>query len=193
MPRSRVRHIVTALITAGLLSQAPTAAALEQYALPELPEVQVKGRHVQLARLREEMIRLEDQFYAAYNALNDDDRFDVHCTQENPTGSRVGRRFCRAGCELRAQQAEGNQYYWAMFEVLGGDSNNMVPVADWVPPLPAIVSIESQRQQFRQHMRNVMYANPELLGLLQQRDELARHYEKLRRGRFAGSLRRSAD
>ena len=37
----------------------------------------------------------EDRIYARFNELNEDDVFDVGCSIEPPTGTRLGRRMCR--------------------------------------------------------------------------------------------------
>ncbi len=47
------------------------------------------------AELRSELWKFEDEFYALYNKLNDDNLYDVRCTQEAPTGSRIKQQICR--------------------------------------------------------------------------------------------------
>ncbi len=187
-PPSRPMHRPLAA-TAALLICAIAAPAAEprgpQSASPgaqALDEVVVQGRRIELAQLRDEMIRLEDRFYARYNELNTRDIFDIHCADEARTGTRLERRYCRAEFEIRAYQQEGIEHYWSLFRVVGGDSKTREPVAEWIPPAPPGLQIERRRTDFRRTMERVTRDNPELVDLLQQRAQLAERYQKLLRG-----------
>lgn len=136
----------------------------------ELDEIFVEGR-VTLRGLREQMIALEDRFYARYNELNDNPLFDVHCAVEVHTGSRFAKRYCRAVYESRAHQVEGEQHLKAMY-----DATVPIPPRPWVAPIPATVAIERQRPDFRAAMIRITREHPELVELLHQRAELAERY-----------------
>ena len=46
--------------------------------------------------LRRDVFQSEDDFYALYNKLNDDNEYDVRCFYETPTGPRMRNHVCRA-------------------------------------------------------------------------------------------------
>jgi hypothetical protein len=63
--------------------------------LVELDEVVVRGE-----RLRDVIIKAEDEFYKLYNQLNKDDKYDVNCPYLNlsaDSGSRISSRLCLPG------------------------------------------------------------------------------------------------
>jgi hypothetical protein len=63
--------------------------------LEELDEVVVRGE-----RLRDTIIKAEDEFYKLYNQLNKDDRYDVNCPYLNlsaDSGSKINSRLCLPG------------------------------------------------------------------------------------------------
>lgn len=59
-----------------------------------LDEVVVTGKLDSLSGLRVALIEAENRFYERWNDLNDDDRLDVHCRTEAPTGTRLVQRRC---------------------------------------------------------------------------------------------------
>jgi hypothetical protein len=74
-------------------SEAPPPPAVEE--LEELDEVVVRGK-----RLRDVIIKAEDEFYKLYNQLNKDDKYDVNCPYLNTGsdyGSRISSRLCLPG------------------------------------------------------------------------------------------------
>lgn len=145
-------------------------------ATTSLDEVVVSGRSSQLDDLRQEIVQAEDQFYARFNELNQDDRFDVHCTMEAPTGSRLERRYCRAGLETRAFQTEGVRHQQAMQHTY--DEQFPQP---WNPPEPAAASIQPLRARFRATMLEITRNDAQLIDLLRTRAKLAQRYEQLRK------------
>jgi hypothetical protein len=63
--------------------------------LEELDEVVVRGE-----RLRDTIIKAEDEFYKLYNQLNKNDKYDVSCPYlnlSNDSGSRINSRLCLPG------------------------------------------------------------------------------------------------
>jgi hypothetical protein len=59
--------------------------------IPE-PDIIVIGKSY--GELRHEIRLAEEAFYARFNDINSDDRFDIHCRLEARIGSRIQRRFC---------------------------------------------------------------------------------------------------
>lgn len=170
---------VAMLTPATIPAQAPASPSPPEPAAKDLEEVVVKARRLRLAELRREITLLEDRFYDRYNALNGRDIFDIHCSGEARTGTRLERRYCRAEYEIRAYQTEGSEHYWAIFRMMGGDPKAQQPVAEWIPPQPPAVQIERRRKDFRRTLLEVTRTNPELLDILRQRSELAEEYLNL--------------
>jgi hypothetical protein len=99
--RSSVRSIVRRA-TVVLLSLAATVAAADGQptsAAPTPPastidEVIVTGKSLQ--RLQNEALRAEEAFFKAFNAVNGDHEFDVHCEYRSRPNSRFQTRLCLA-------------------------------------------------------------------------------------------------
>lgn len=54
--------------------------------------------------LRVEIERLENAVYERFNALNNDDDFDIHCYEQAPTGSNIPVRTCWPNFAVRAEE-----------------------------------------------------------------------------------------
>jgi hypothetical protein len=90
-----------------LLALAAVPSAFAANSEVELEEVIVHGK--QLDVLRKELIKAEDQFFDRYNELVGKQEYQIHCTVEQPLGSRVPRRYCRAGYEQNALSQAGRE------------------------------------------------------------------------------------
>lgn len=149
-------------------------AASSAEAEQRLDEVVVRGEQKKLDDLRKEVVELEDRFYSLYNTLNVVDDFDVNCRQETPTGSRLKRRTCRAVYQDRALAIEGRESYEIHQRVNEPIGPLVMPSA---PPVPAYVTIEARRREFRKNMLEVVRSNDELSQLLLDRAEAMSRYE----------------
>jgi hypothetical protein len=49
-----------------------------------------------LANLRREVYRTEEDFFATFNSLNEEEEYDVHCFYEVPSFTHIRRHVCRA-------------------------------------------------------------------------------------------------
>jgi hypothetical protein len=151
-----------------------------------LDELVVEAKRTRLTELRNEMIRLEDEFYARYNELNENDDFDISCAREARVGTRLERRYCRAVYENEIMAVEGRDYHIDLLRCC--DTSTPIPKGTErppaQPPVPAIVMIEARKPDFRKTMVTVTSAHPELTELLRQRAEAAQRYEATRRKLF---------
>ena len=64
-------------------------------------EVVVPGRRPENLRL--EIERLEGAVYERFNALNSNDEFDIHCLEQEPTGSNIPLRRCAPNFVIQAE------------------------------------------------------------------------------------------
>jgi hypothetical protein len=126
---------------------------------PDAPiaEVEITAERANLAEMRAEIVRLERQFYAGYNSVNTDRRYDVIlCQSITLTGSHVERRFC-APAALTGR--------------------GMI-VAPYLSNPPAVIEIETPTnlRAYQKNMVEVVSKHPELLQLIKQRNQLVERY-----------------
>lgn len=131
-----------------------------------LDEVTVNGKR--LSQMRQDIVRAEDAFFAAYNKLNPEHDYDVHCDMEAPIGTRIKQRVCRVAFFERAQADEAQA-------LLGGYS---VPSADTV--------LMERSDDMKKSMLAVINAHPELRRMIRVREDLEKKYLATRKERFKG-------
>lgn len=98
--RMTLAAVLSVASLAAAAQEAAPAAVAGQSAQPveellELDEVVVRGE-----RLRDIIVKAEDEFYKLYNQLNKDDKYDVSCPHLNlsaDSGSRINTRLCLPG------------------------------------------------------------------------------------------------
>jgi hypothetical protein len=129
-------HSILALIVA--VSALPMAAAGQ--ADEAIDDIVVTGQK-STAALRRDMIQAEDDFYAIYNKLNDDNEYDVRCRYESPTGQRKKYRVCRPKFFSKARNRE---------DLTRGVDPNTDPV------------IAEKLEKLQEKMETLTAANPEL-------------------------------
>lgn len=85
-----------AISSAGF-GQAPEA---DRLAAPEeeIEEIVVYGEKSLLV-LKLDIKRASDVVFESFNVLNDDDEFDIHCSNRVPTGSSISKGSCRPNFE----------------------------------------------------------------------------------------------
>jgi len=154
-----------AAMAPALAADPPPAAAPGGPPLEELDEVLVLG--TQLWKLRQNMIRTEDRFYALYNELNKNHDFDVHCHIEAPTGRIIKDRVCRVAYVENAQEVE----------VKGFLDGHSAPPADMVG--------QARQADFEKNFLQVVNSDPRLRKLVREREALGKKYDAEVRKRFA--------
>lgn len=126
---------------ASTARSAEPAAALHGMApLPE--EIVVTGRDIE--DLRAALSEAEDLMYAIFNALNDDDLYDIHCRREAPLGTRLKSKVCRPRYQLDAEAGEGQHF------LQGG----VLP-----PPVQAV--LQQHAPILEQKMKDILLTHPE--------------------------------
>lgn len=137
----------------------PSAERLE-----ELEEARVKA--TKLWQLREQMVALEERFYALYNELNTDNDYDVHCKVEAPMGTRLKQRVCRIAYHEDALAAEAQGF-------VGGY---------YVPP--ANMVLLNRYPEYQKKALAVINSDARLRRLVREREQLEKRYEAERKRRF---------
>jgi hypothetical protein len=137
-------------------TDAPEAASQEESKAEVLDEVLVQG--TRRWTLRQQMIAVEDRFYALYDELNKDSDFDVHCHIEVPTGRIIKERVCRVAFHENAQEVEVNA------------------LRDGHSAPPADVVAQARSADFEKHFLQVVNSDPRLRKLVRERETLGKMY-----------------
>jgi hypothetical protein len=153
----------------------PVAAATEKPAeeLEELDEVVVVG-----GRLYERIVRAEDKFFKAYNALNKEDDFDTNCANViTDADSRIESRFCMPAffADAKAEQARLGEYCRSLRqEETDADGNVNVSQGVCYEPPSAEILFSHRRDEYIDNMLKVVNDDPDLRKMAQDVENLHR-------------------
>jgi hypothetical protein len=122
---------------------------------------------------RVEMVRAEVKYYDAYNALNDDDEFDVICktSSGNSAKSRIKKRICKG------------QFEWDAFS-----ENDRDRFAMGFMPMLNHADITRKRGIVLDRMEKLAEENPEFREALFELTRISREFEAEKRKRCTGRL-----
>jgi hypothetical protein len=96
------------LTMAWLGALAPAQAAEEQIVIEDLTA----------AQLRDEIEKIQAEFYAVFNRNNQEDAFDVVCQKFTPTGSNIPQVGCEPGFVTERRGQNANDYRLGTDELL---------------------------------------------------------------------------
>ncbi len=142
---------------------------VEQDSPDAIDEIIVQGE-MTLSRLRHRADAKEDVFYELFNAINDDDEFDVRCVDEAPIGSRVKKRVCKANFEIEASAEEARGIR------LG------------IPTQTAFGEMTQKQAAFQERMEVLVNENPQLLKALTEFGDAKSDYESEKEKWCSGGL-----
>src|SRR5262249_35779324 len=126
--------------------RAEIAADMARQIVPDpLDEVIVGARQESLSKLRQEIDKSEDAFYAAYNEVNQEPEYRVNCGDEIPTGRKIPEHVCKPQYidTATADYAQG---------ILVGYGT--------VPPWTVITA---KTPAYKQHVQEVVATDPKLI------------------------------
>ena len=132
----------------------------------QLDEVVIEGQ--KLYQLRQEIVKAEDRFFEAFNELNKDDDYDIHCENSTTAGTRLKTRQCKPVFIADAQAAEARS-------LLTGE---------YAPPAQ-LIALERE-DDYRKKVLEVINKNPKLRKMVREHDALEQGYIKARKERFKG-------
>jgi hypothetical protein len=158
-----------------MAAQPPAPDATQAQRAEDMDEVVVTGRR--LRELRAAAIEAEDRFYALYNDLNKVDDFDIECSADAPTGSRLDRRSCVTNVQLEARQDHGSQYVQMMQARAAGATATQ-------PHTHPEQALQMRQQEYLENALYLLKVHPELLRLMRERDLAVKRYEVELRKRF---------
>lgn len=107
---------------AGVGQEALPEGRAQREVLPE--EITVTGQKLFIV-LKQQIEEAEDHMYGLFNDMNEDDRYDIHCTWEAPLGTRIRQRVCRPEFVANADRAVAQDF---LAQVQGFTTTNPPPV-----------------------------------------------------------------
>ncbi len=128
------------------MSHLALAQDTEQAPIETVEEIIVYGDQ-SLHSLRRAVFKAEENFFAIFSALNDDDEYDIRCFYETSSGTRRRRHVCRANFVTNATSAEaaaGSRY----------------------PITPAAAVIQRMKNRLGQKMEVLVIVHGELFAAL---------------------------
>jgi hypothetical protein len=87
------------------LCQSVSDQDVEEKPTKPIEEIIVYGEK-SLPNLRREVNRKEENFFAVFSSLNDDDEYDIRCFYEVPSFTHIRRHVCRANFVINATSAQ---------------------------------------------------------------------------------------
>ena len=148
-------------------------------AVSSLEEVVIQGDRT-LSAARKAMVDAEDRFYARWNDLNDDRKFDIRCHNEIPSDhpSRIWHRVCQPAFLEDMVQVASAEFVQAMQGgTTAGRGQVMLPSSN-----PGQVML--MRAEMKKRTLAMLQKDPELMRALLERARLEQHFEALRKEKF---------
>jgi hypothetical protein len=140
-------------------------ASVQAASSQEAPdEVIVHGKRLGDLRLKVQAAR--EHAYNIFNEINSTNDFDVHCSAEKRTFSRMKRRVCRAQFENRIQAQAAKEYMHELFVHCGGQAvtASCVFSAAGQQGLVRVAAVESQipgkREELNQEIVRLANEDP---------------------------------
>ena len=133
----------TAALVAVAIAIPATVFAQDDEAIDNVVVVGEKS----LSQLRNDLFSAEEDFYALYNELNDEDEYDVTCFYETPTGTRIKNHVCRAKFIAAGYAREASRRRMDVSRVANQDSD---------------AAMAEKTARFQEKLETLITANPEL-------------------------------
>ena len=121
------------------------------------------------SNLRQQIAKVEAEYFALYNKLNTDRQYDMLCKMDRATGTSLAKRVCQPRYVEAVQRVNASErVQTATRGGPGVDATN-----------PGAAPATSQDDAFRQNMRDVLQKSPELQALGEKRDALQARLDEL--------------
>ncbi len=163
------------------LAQAPEADS--QQASPpaeEIEEIVVYGEK-SLLLLKKEIKRASNVVFESFNGLNEDDDFDIYCSDRVPTGSRIAKGSCRPNFEDQIYHDETQRRLDMMDGNVLGDGFRVNEAA-------VEAKLKKKKEQLDAKMEALANENPDFAKALIKLFVAERVFEAERARRCAGRI-----
>ena len=143
-----------------------------------IEEIMVTGQRI-ILNLRQQIIQAEDHAFEIFNALNDDDMYDIHCRMEAQIGSNIKKRLCLPNYYHRATANNALEYLSSIVTCGMPWDGCSAPIS---PTISTPVKLVSAYRQpiFKEKVKELAKENPELLDELKGLFELNEELKKKR-------------
>jgi hypothetical protein len=162
---------------AAAVGEASPGLNADTLALTPLEEVEISARRAKLSEMREEMVKLENRFYAEYNRLNSNHWWDVLCRGESPrTGGRIKFRVCRPRFVDQmvgpGRAGDGGPEFISYAVAAAPNRSHMLK--KWA--------------DYERNMLSQINNSADLRRLVREREEMEKQYEAARRQKLKGKI-----
>jgi hypothetical protein len=149
-----------------------------------LDEVVVRG--TRLSELKAAIVEAEDRFYARYNELNNVDVFDIVCTIDSPTGTKINQRVCLTKLQLNAKRDYAREYLQNLQDTTkyAGESPGPGKPPDTNPN--AVWSV--RYEEYRDNMLYLLSRHPDLRRLASEGEEAQKRFDAEYKRQLKGRL-----
>jgi hypothetical protein len=175
--------LVLTLIPSVAVHAANTTAIapLNVAGVKTLDEVVVTGDLESLRSAKNAVDAAEDRFYARYNKVIKDHRFQINCRQQTPSDhvSRFTTRVCDPVYVDEATHVEALKLF---------PSNGLQSGDVFVTLASAAIIRKAGLPELQKRTLDLIRSDPELLRALLERARLQVHYDALRKKKFDGQM-----
>jgi hypothetical protein len=134
-----------------------------------------------LLQLRMQMVNAEKVAYDTFNQFNDERRFEISCSMQQPTGTRFSNQICLPNFKQDATAAHGqallqdyrNLYLQNECILCPAITGSAVPAH-----IPSASEIAAQQKQYMLKMETLAREHPEFLEALIRYSETKTQYEE---------------
>lgn len=175
-----VSSCLLALSSAGLCQ---TSDGDSQQASPpaeEIEEIVVYGEK-SLLLLKKDVKRASTVVFESFNILNDEDEFDIHCSDRVPTGSNISKGSCRPNFEDQIYHAETQR----RMDMMDG---NVLGEGFRIDDAAVEARLKKKKKQLDAKMEALANENPEFAKALIKLFVAERIFEAERERRCAGRI-----
>jgi len=111
--RSRLLKAVVTISLTALFAAAQVQGAEEE---------QIVIEDLTVPQLRDEIEKIQDEYYAVFNRLNENDDFDIVCQKFTPTGSNIPQTGCEPTFVTRRRGENASDYRTGSDDLMTNDA-----------------------------------------------------------------------
>lgn len=171
--------VLSGLSLCCVAQQALPPADIEIQEPPE--EVLIMGDR-SLMQMRLQLQAAERRTYDLFNTFNDEKRFKVSCSINQPTGTRFDAQICQPEFIIRASVTHGR----AFLESYSGYLNSSGEFQPTVQHQPFEVVVAKLQPEYQRKLEQIARQHPEFLQAIIEMEEMKAQYEAALRQIEAG-------
>lgn len=147
-----------------------SAPPQEPQTLPE--EILIMGNR-SMTQMRLQLMAAEKNAYDIFNKFNDEKRFEISCSQHQPTGTRFETQICQPEFIIEAASAHGQAFFENYRAYLDPFTDDHTTVSHE----PVAVKVARQQPEYQRKLRQIAEEHPEFLDAIIQYSEMQEQYK----------------